>query len=88
MEHGEYIGSWEKYGYVKSAENKNQLIVNPETATVVQMIYQWRSEGMSYMGINKKLNDLEILSPGQYKADRGIVTNNNQKGRKILWNNA
>lgn len=86
MEHGEYIGSWEKYGYVKSAENKNQLIVNPETATVVQLIYQWRSEGMSYMGINKKLNDLEIPSPGQYKADRGIVTNNNQKGRKILWN--
>ena len=86
MEKGEYIGSWEKYGYVKSPENKNQLIVNPETAPVVRMIYQWRSEGMSYMGINKKLNDMGIPSPGQYKADRGIVTNNNQKSRKILWN--
>ena len=86
MEKGEYIGSWEKYGYVKSPENKNQLIVNPETAPVVRMIYQWRSEGMSYMGINKKLNDMGIPSPGQYKADRGIVTNNNQKPRKILWN--
>lgn len=86
MEKGEYIGSWEKYGYVKSSENKNQLIVNPETAPVVRMIYQWRSEGMSYMGINKKLNDMGIPSPGQYKADRGIVTNNNQKPRKILWN--
>ena len=71
MEKGEYIGSWEKYGYVKSPENKNQLIVNPETAPVVRMIYQWRSEGMSYMGINKKLNDMGIPSPGQYKADRG-----------------
>ena len=86
MEKGEYIGSWEKYGYVKSPENKNQLIVNPETAPVVRMIYQWRSEGMSYMGINKRLNDMGIPSPGQYKADRGIVTNNNQKSRKILWN--
>ncbi len=86
MEKGEYIGSWEKYGYVKSPENKNQLIVNPETAPVVRMIYQWRSEGMSYMGINKRLNDMGIPSPGQYKADRGIVTNNNQKPRKILWN--
>ena len=86
MEKGEYIGSWEKYGYVKSPENKNQLIVNPETAPVVRMIYQWRSEGMSYMGINKRLNDMGIASPGQYKADRGIVTNNNQKPRKILWN--
>ena len=86
MENGEYIGSWEKYGYLKSPENKNQLIVNPETAPVVQMIYKWRSEGMSYMGINKKLNDMGIPSPGQYKADRGIVTNNNQKAHKILWN--
>ena len=86
MEKGEYIGSWEKYGYVKSPENKNQLIVNPETAPVVRMIYQWRSEGMSYMGINKRLNDMGIPSPGQYKAERGIVTNNNQKPRKILWN--
>ena len=86
MEKGEYIGSWEKYGYIKSPENKNRLIVNPETAPVVRMIYQWRSEGMSYMGINKKLNDMGIPSPGQYKAERGIVTNNNQKPRKILWN--
>ena len=86
MENGEYIGSWEKYGYLKSPENKNQLIVNPETAPVVQMIYKWRSEGISYMGINKKLNDMGIPSPGQYKADRGIVTNNNQKAHKILWN--
>ena len=86
MEKGEYIGSWEKYGYLKSSENKNQLVINPETAPVVQMIYQWRCEGISYMGINKKLNDMNIPSPGQYKADRGIVTNNNQKSRRILWN--
>lgn len=86
MENGEYIGAWEKYGYLKDPENKNHLIVNPETAPIVQQIFLWRSEGMSYMGINKKLNEMKIPSPGQYKADRGIVTNNNQKKRKILWN--
>lgn len=86
MENGEYIGAWEKYGYLKDPENKNHLIVNPETAPIVQQIFLWRSEGISYMGINKKLNEMKIPSPGQYKADRGIVTNNNQKKRKILWN--
>lgn len=86
MESGGYIGSWEKYGYLKDPDNRNRLIVNPETAPVVQQIFLWRSEGMSYMGINKKLNEMGIPSPGQYKADRGIVTNNNQKSRKILWN--
>ena len=86
MENGDYIGAWEKYGYLKDPENKSRLIVNPETAPIVQQIFLWRSEGMSYMGINKKLNEFEVPSPGQYKADRGIVTNNNQKNRKILWN--
>lgn len=86
MENGEYIGAWEKYGYLKDPNNKNKLIVNPETAPIVQQIYLWRSEGMSYMGINKKLNESGVPSPGQYKADRGIVTNNNQKKRTILWN--
>ena len=86
MENGEFIGAWEKYGYLKDPNNKNLLIVNPETAPVVKQIFLWRSEGMSYMGINKKLNDSGILSPGQYKANRGIVTNNNQKDRVILWN--
>lgn len=86
MENGEFIGSWEKYGYLKDENNKNQLIINPETAPVVKQIFLWRSEGMSYMGINKKLNDSGIPSPGQYKANRGIVTNNNQKDRVILWN--
>lgn len=86
MENGEFIGAWEKYGYLKDPNNKNQLIINPETAPIVKQIFLWRSEGMSYMGINKKLNDSGVLSPGQYKASRGIVTNNNQKGRVILWN--
>lgn len=85
MENGEYIGSWEKYGYLKDPEDKNRLIVNPETAPIVQQIFGWRSEGISYMGINKRLNEMGIPSPGQYKADRGIVTNNNQKERRILW---
>lgn len=86
MENGEFIGAWEKYGYLKDPGNKNQLIINPETAPIVKQIFLWRSEGMSYMGINKKLNDSGVPSPGQYKANRGIVTNNNQKDRVILWN--
>lgn len=86
MENGEYIGAWEKYGYLKDPDNKNKLIVNPETAPIVKQIFLWRSEGMSYMGINKKLNEMGVLSPGQYKAERGIVTNNNKKSRVILWN--
>ena len=38
------------------------------------------------MGINKRLNDAGIPSPGQYKLSQGIETNNNKKKRTILWN--
>ena len=74
------------YGYRKDPENKNHLLIDPETAPIVVQIFQWRAEGVSYMGINKKLNDAGILSPSQLKRERGVETNFNKKDRVILWN--
>lgn len=86
MENGEYIGNYAPHGYMKDPDNKNHLVINPETAPIIQQIFQWRAEGISYMGINSKLNNAGIPSPNQYKADHGIKTNNNVKKRRILWN--
>lgn len=86
MERGDYIGNYAPYGYRRDPENKNHLLIDPETAPIVQQIFEWRAVGVSYMGINKKLNDAGIPSPGQKKFDSGIVTNNNRKNRTILWN--
>ena len=54
MERGDYIGNYAPYGYRKDPENKNHLLIDPETAPIVVQIFQWRAEGVSYMGINKK----------------------------------
>lgn len=86
MERGDYIGNYAPYGYRKDPENKNHLLIDPETAPIVVQIFQWRAEGVSYMGINKKLNDAGILSPSQLKRERGVETNFNKKDRIILWN--
>lgn len=86
MERGDYIGSYAPHGYRRDPENKNHLVIDPETAPVIRQIFQWRSEGVSYMGINRRLNDAGIPSPGQYRLEHGIETNNNRKGRPILWN--
>lgn len=86
MERGDYIGNYAPHGYRKDPENKNHLLIDPETAPVIRQIFEWRAEGISYMGINKKLNDAGIPSPSQYKIERGIETNNNKKNRTILWN--
>ena len=86
MERGDYIGNYAPYGYRKDPENKNHLLIDPETAPVVRKIFEWRAEGISYMGINKRLNDAGIPSPSQLKFNNGIETNNNKKNRTILWN--
>ena len=86
MERGDYIGNYAPHGYQKDPENKNHLIICPETAPVIRQIFEWRAEGMSYMGINKKLNEAGIPSPGQYKKNNGIKTNRDKTTRTILWN--
>ena len=86
MERGDYIGNYAPHGYRKDPENKNHLLIDPETAPVIQQIFEWRAEGISYMGICKRLNDAGIPSPGQYKLNQGIETNNNKKKRTVLWN--
>ena len=86
MERGDYIGNYAPHGYRKDPENKNHLLIDPETAPVIQQIFEWRAEGISYMGICKLLNDAGIPSPGQHKLNQGIETNNNKKKRTVLWN--
>lgn len=86
MERGEFIANYAPYGYMKDPMNKNQLLVDPVAAMIVRQIFEWRSEGMSYMGINKKLNQAGVPSPGQYRLERGIETHNNKKDKTILWN--
>lgn len=82
---GDYIGSYAPYGYLKDPENKNHLIVDPRTAPTVRQIYQWRAEGMGYTTLLRKLNNLDTPSPGRYRFENGIVTNNNKRGSALLW---
>ena len=83
---GEYIGSYAPHGYRKDPANKNHLVIDPETAPVIRQIYQWRAEGLGYGRIVRMLNERDVPSPGRYRFEQGIVTNNNKKGSALLWN--
>jgi len=82
---GDYIGSYAPYGYLKDPGNKNHLIIDPRTAPIVKQIFQWRAEGMGYGSILQTLNSRDIPSPGRYRFENGIVTNNNKQGSSLLW---
>lgn len=74
---GQYIGAFAPYGYKKSPENKNQLIIDEKAAAVVRQIFKWKIEGMSGGRIADKLNELGILTPIDYKNKNGV---NHQSG--------
>ncbi len=76
---GEFIGAFAPYGYKKSPENKNSLIIDEEAAEVVRDIFKWFvNEGMSKSSIVKHLNELGIPNPATYKRQHGFKYNNPQ----------
>lgn len=83
---GEYVGSYAPYGYRKDPANKNRLLIDPVTAPIVRQIYEWRAAGAGFGAITRRLNEQGVPSPGRYRFEQGIMTNNNQKGSGLLWN--
>lgn len=70
---GEFIGAFAPYGYRKNPDNKNHLLIDEEAAQVVRDIYHWFVyEGMSKVGIAKQLNKLGVLTPTNYKHQKGL----------------
>ena len=69
---GDFVGAFTVYGYMKSEENKNQLIPDPYASRVVQDIFRMRLDGSSASRIANELNRLGILSPLAYKKNCGL----------------
>lgn len=71
-EKGEYIGSFAPYGYKKSEENKNKLIVDENIRDIIKSIFDMKLKGYSSKAIAEELNDLGIDSPKVYKEKQGL----------------
>ena len=69
---GQFMGRYPVYGYLKDPENKNHLIVNPETCGIVKRIFQMRDSGMALGAIASQLNEEDIPSPARYLWIKGL----------------
>ena len=69
---GDYIGACPVYGYRKSEVDHNQLVPDDYAASIVQDIYMQKLSGLSAARIANDLNGVGILSPYEYKKDRGL----------------
>lgn len=82
---GDFISNYAPYGYVKSEEDKNQLVIDEYAAEIVRDIFKWKIDGLSPAMIAKRLNEMGILSPMEYKRSCGVKFRS-QDGNQSVWN--
>ncbi len=88
---GQFIGSFTPYGYLTDPQDKHHLVIDKETAPVIKQIFNLYAEGNSYRKIVQILNQQGIVSPNEYKHQKGsnYVNNNaNTSTSKGLWTQA
>ena len=73
-------------GYMKDPNDHHKLIIDPETAPVVRMIFEKFIDGCSIIGIAKDLNEMGIPNPTAYKKLKGF-NYKHPAGKKLdgLW---
>ena len=84
MQNGDFIGDYAPYGYVKSPDNKNKLVIDDEAAQTVRNIFKWRLDGLSCSNIAHRLNDMNVLTPNNYKHAKGMV-NAKRYSKRVRW---
>lgn len=68
---GQFIGGQAPYGYRKDPNNKHQLVVDPEAAGVVRLIFSLAEEGLGNIAIAAQLKVRKITAPSVYKYQHG-----------------
>ena len=73
MRDGQYMGATPRYGYLKDPNDCHKLIVNPEIAPIIKMIFDWYIGGMSENEICLQLAEREIPTPSVYGYSKGYI---------------
>lgn len=64
---GLFIGGQAPYGYRKDPNDKHRLIIDPEAAEVVRLIFSLAEEGLGNVAIASRLKARKIITPSVYK---------------------
>lgn len=84
---GEFIGAFAPYGYSKDPNDRHRLLADPPAADIVKDIFYWFvRDGMSKIGIAKRLIGMGIPCPTAYKRQNGMKYHNPAiKNKEPLW---
>lgn len=82
---GEYMPSRPKYGYIKDPEDKHHLIVDPEAAEIVRLVFTMAADGVKKPHIARYLNEHNVMTCREYMKKKGIkITCAIEKEKKAM----
>jgi site-specific recombinase len=87
-ERGEFIGNYAPFGYQKDPADQHRLVVDEEQAEIVRKIFDWYEDGMSASSIAKRLNAMQIMTPGDFKIRDGcksFITHDRNSSKLHAW---
>lgn len=80
---GKFSGSRAPYGYQLDPNDKHHLIIDEETAPIVQKIFQMIADGNTIHAVSTYLNGHGIPSPGKRMYEKGI--SKTDKFKNSIW---
>ena len=69
---GQFTGCVAPFGYRKDTEDKNHLLIDPETARIVRLIFGYALEGHGPNYIRRRLEERKLPCPTWWNRERGI----------------
>ena len=86
MKQGKYVGGDAPFGYRMHPTKRNALAIDPDSAKIVQRIFEAAVAGSNTSAIAQMLNDEDIPTPGQYfQSKYGDTKKFNYMSKKISW---
>lgn len=63
---GKFIGSKAPFGYVLDPDDKHHLLLDPEAADSVRLIFNYAGDGLGYKAIARRLRERGVRNPTAY----------------------
>lgn len=82
---GQFIGAFAPFGYVKSPDDKNKLIVDPIASEIVKRIFSMYLSGYSMAKIVSVFNSEKIPTPTEYKNNVQNLSYKNVNIKYYIW---
>lgn len=76
---GQFIGAFACYGYRKAPDDHNTLLIDEPAAAVVRQIFSMYLAGNGQNTIARKLNEMGIPCPSEYKKQQGLNYQNSKR---------